>query len=150
VACPFFMPTEKLGGAWMHAHRLPLGCGWSGTCGAPGHEGETPADDELRDLCNLGYAARCGRLPRERVWDSLRFGAKIARIPEDAEGSCIQIRYVCERDHHPAEHGLLEFQPVAATWKHKHSDPRLQRMAECFLESWLEKKNLKLPTAVAS
>jgi hypothetical protein len=50
------------------------------------------------------------------------------------------IRYVCEREHRPAEHGVLEFQAAEATWKQKHRDARLQRMAECFLETWLKKK----------
>ena len=57
MACPFFMPTEKLeSGSWLHAGRLPLGCGWSGQCMAPGHAGETPSAEELREFCNLGYA----------------------------------------------------------------------------------------------
>lgn len=148
MACPFFMPVEKLDGGWMHAHRLPLGCGWSGNCTAPGHEGEIPSDEELRGFCNLGYA-QCGRLPAERAWDSVRFGAQIPRVKvprmdgNHPAGDWIQIRYVCERQHRPAEHGVLEFQPLGARWKQKHSDLRVQRMAECFLESWLEKKQLK-------
>jgi hypothetical protein len=140
VACPFFMPVEKLEGGWMHAHRLPLGCGWSGKCAAPGHEGQTPSDEELRELCNLGYAARCARLPREREWDSVRFGAKAARMQEEGPANFIQIRYVCEREHRPAENGFLEYQPVVSKWKQEHRNPRLQRMAECYLESWMEKR----------
>jgi hypothetical protein len=77
VACPFFMPVEKLeDGNWLHASRLPLGCGWTGHCTAPGHENAAPSPEELRDFCNLGYAENCGRLPRERAWDSVRFGAR--------------------------------------------------------------------------
>jgi hypothetical protein len=77
VACPFFMPVEKLeNGAWLHPGRLPLGCGWSGQCTAPGHAGEVPSQEELREFCNLGYAEGCGRLPRERAWDSVRFAAR--------------------------------------------------------------------------
>src|SRR5260370_2007562 len=73
VACPFFMPVEKLeNGAWPHPARLPLGCGWSGCCTAPGHEGEVPSAHQLHE-CNLGYALGCGRLPKQRTWDAVRF-----------------------------------------------------------------------------
>jgi hypothetical protein len=141
MACPFFMPVRRLeNGAWLHAGRLPLGCGWSGECTAPGHEGESPSHEELRDFCNLGYAEGCGRLPRERVWDSVRFAARTVNSEEkNGTGGRIQLRYVCERGHRPAEHGTLEFYPAEARWGKKHRDDRVQRMAECFLESYVEK-----------
>jgi hypothetical protein len=140
VACPFFMPVEKVeNGTWLHAGRLPLGCGWSGHCTAPGHEGEAPSQEELREFCNLGYAEGCGRLPRERVWDSVRFAA---RTVSDGNGDrgCIQVRYVCERGHCPAEHGMLAFDAAEARWLERHRDSRVQRMAECFLASYVEKR----------
>jgi hypothetical protein len=139
VACPFFMPVERLGnGTWLHAGRLPLGCGWSGQCTAPGHEGEAPSQEELREFCNLGYAEGCGRLPPERAWDSVRFAART--VSDENGGSVrIQVRYVCEREHRPAEHGMLVFDPAEARWEHSHRDGRVQRMAECFLESYVEK-----------
>ncbi len=57
MACPFFMPTSKLeDGGWLHPSRLPLGGGWIGHCSAPGYEGAEPTNQELRELCNLGYA----------------------------------------------------------------------------------------------
>jgi hypothetical protein len=142
VACPYFMPIEKLeNGAWAHAGRLPLGCGWSGHCTAPGHEKSVPSQEELRDFCNLGYAEGCRRLPRERVWDSVRFGAR--SVAGDGENCCpahIEIRYVCERDHRPVEHGTLRFDAISANWELGHPDNRVQRMAECFLANYLEKK----------
>src|SRR5277367_2258883 len=127
------MPVERLqNGIWLHAGRLPLGCGWSGQCSAPGHEGEAPSQEELRDFCNLGYAEGCGRLPRERLWDSVRFAARTVS-EENGDRAHIQVRYVCERAHRPAEHGMLLFDPVEARWEQKHRDSRVQRMAECFL-----------------
>ena len=142
MACPFFMPMEKLeNGSWPHASRLPLGGGWSGRCTAPGHENTVPSQDDLREYCNLGYAANCGRLPEERVWDSVRFGART--LPMDGtnlNGGQIQVRYVCERDHLPVEHGTLMFDAVGACWELRHSDDRVQRMAECFLASYVEKR----------
>lgn len=140
VACPFFMPIERLeNGSWLHAARLPLGCGWGGHCTAPGHVGEAPSLAELAEFCNLGYAEGCGRLPRERMWDSVRFAARtVGTGGEDV--TSIQIRYVCERAHRPVEHGMLEFDAAATRWERPHHDSRVQRMAECFLESYVEKK----------
>ncbi|MGA2022192.1 MAG: hypothetical protein ABSH02_16485 [Candidatus Sulfotelmatobacter sp.] len=153
MACPFFMPVEKLENAsWLHAARLPLGCGWTGHCTAPGHENAIPSPEELRDFCNLGYAEGCERLPHERVWDSVRFGART--VPGDKNnftGGHIQIRYICERDHRPVEHGTLKFDAVAEIWLLRHSDDRVQRMAECFLAAYVEKrKKPQVNTAVAS
>jgi hypothetical protein len=34
---------------------------------------------------------------------------------------------------------MLVFDPTEARWEHSHHDSRLQRMAECFLESYVEK-----------
>lgn len=144
MACPFFMPVEKLGnGTWLHSGRLPLGCGWSGRCTAPGHEGESPSHEELREFCNLGYAERCGKLPEERAWDSVRFAARTVSGEGKGAGGRIQIRYVCARAHRPAEHGLLEFDAVEAQCVAPHRDRRIQRMAECFLESFLEKRKTR-------
>jgi hypothetical protein len=144
VACPFFMPLEKLeNGTWLHAARLPLGCGWSGHCTAPGHEGEAPSPEELREFCNLGYAETCQRLPQQRVWDSVRFAARsVGSDGKNASGR-VHVRYVCERGHRPAEHGMLEFDAAEARWVEQHRDRRVQRMAECFLASYLEKKKLQ-------
>lgn len=140
MACPFFMPLEKLeNGTWMHAGRLPLGCGWSGQCMAPAHEGEVPSEQELRD-CNLGYAENCARLPHDRVWDSVRFGARTVVPRNGVSSGSIQLRYSCERRHFPAENGVLEFDTVRAQWDKSHDDLRIQRMAECFLESYVAKR----------
>jgi hypothetical protein len=47
---------------------------------------------------------------------------------------------VCERNHWPAEHGNLEFDLAQGVWLRGHEDARVQKMAECFLESYLKKK----------
>src|SRR3954465_3694980 len=55
LACPFFMPVAKLeNGSWPHPARLPLGCGWTGHCTAPGHEQAVPSQDVVESFCNLG------------------------------------------------------------------------------------------------
>jgi hypothetical protein len=75
MACPFFIPTVRLDGAWKFPDRLPLPPGFSGVCGAPEQMLVRPSDDDLRDHCNLGHAA-CSRLPEQRHADSIRFSAR--------------------------------------------------------------------------
>ena len=152
MACPFFMPIEKLeNGNWLHPGRLPLGCGWSGHCTAPGHENETPSHEELHHFCNLGYAEGCMRLPRDRSWDSVRFGARtLGDIGKNRRGQRIHVRYVCERGHLPADHGFLVFDPAETQWRKQHPDRRIQRMAECFLASYVEsRKNQEVAQAAS-
>jgi len=132
VACPFFMPTSKLeDGSWLHPSRLPLGGGWTGRCSAPGHEGAEPTNEELRELCNLGYAAGCPRLPEQRAYDAVRFS--IARD----RGAQLVFWFVCESGHRPAAHGTLEYDHSLGQWTSSHADARIQKMAECYLQSYL-------------
>jgi hypothetical protein len=116
---------------------------------APGHEGEIPSAEELRD-CNLGYAEKCVRLPQERVWDSVRFGARTVFDKKGEVGGSIQVRYICERGHCPVDHGVLEFDSVRTRWDKPHGDDRIQRLAECFLESYLAKRRNRRSGQVAS
>jgi hypothetical protein len=76
------------------------------------------------------------------MWDSVRFAARTMSAGNDARAR-IQVRYVCEREHRPAEHGMLVFDPAEARWERKHRDGRVQRMAECFLKSYVEKRKLR-------
>lgn len=143
MACPFFMPTSKLeDGGWLHPSRLPLGGGWTGHCCAPGHEGVEPTNQELRELCNLGYAAGCPRLPKERAFDAVRFS--IARD----RGAQLLLCFVCESAHLPASHGTLEYDLSLARWVLSHSELRIQKMAECYLQAYLLRR--LQPAAVAS
>ena len=135
MACPFFMPTAKFeDGAWRHRPRLPLGDGWRGHCTAPGHEGVHPSDEELKEFCNLGYARGCQRLPQRRHADAVRFSPG-----RDAEGK-VQLFYVCEVDHGPGEHGTLEYDSVLGRWNSAHPDTRIQKMADCYLDAYLLRK----------
>jgi len=147
LACPFFMPISKLErGSWPHPARLPLGCGWSGHCTAPGHEGETPPQEVVESSCNLGYASHCSWVPSDRTWDAVRFataapaadGGGATRSAELARE--LYLIYVCERDHRPLAHGQLLFDLSKAAWIIRHDDLRIQKMAECFLDSYLKKK----------
>ena len=149
MACPYFMPMEKLdGGSWPHPARLPLGGGWRGCCTAPGHENQVPQQEVLESFCNLGYAGGCQWAPRERSWDAVRFSLAAqaeSNLQNRDKGipaplPVIRLLYACERAHRPVEHGALEFDPQQSEWTRRHNDPRVQKMAECFLESCLLKK----------
>ena len=147
MACPYFMPVEKLeNGAWPHPSRLPLGGGWRGYCTAPGHEGANPASEVLEAYCNLGYADGCSWAPRERHSDAVRF-AVIAPRPAkhsstaDNAGTLLRVRFVCERNHRPQSDGELEFDLAHSTWVRTHEDLRIQKMAECFLASYLQRRS---------
>jgi hypothetical protein len=134
LACPFFMPVQRLDGAFLHPSRLPLGAGWDGHCSAPGHEGTRPSDQELHEFCNLGYAAKCSRLPAERDCDAVRFS--VARD----QGSRLQLWFVCETGHRPATHGTLEYDAERDQWISSHSDARIQKMLECYVQAYLQRR----------
>jgi hypothetical protein len=142
------MPLRKLeNGNWPHPARLPLGCGWSGTCTAPGHEGQEPSQHVVESFCNLGYASNCSWAPVQRIWDAVRFAVASPsrskgseKVPSDLRAQTLHVAYVCEREHLPVSHGELEFDLSQGKWSRCHADARIQKMAECFLESYLKKK----------
>lgn len=144
------MPLEKFeNGSWPHSARLPLGAGWRGHCTAPGHEGNIPEQHVLEAFCNLGYASKCSWAPPDRTWDAVRFAVcappdSSTRLGSDASADLplrvLRLRYVCEKNHLPVEHGDLEFDLSQAAWLRCHDDARVQKMAECFLDSYLKKK----------
>ncbi len=150
LACPYFMPVTRLeSGSWPHPARLPLGGGWCGHCTAPGHEDKVPAQDVLEAFCNLGYASGCCWSPSDRVWDAVRFAVSapldpaVRSVPQNiatVPARILVLRYVCEKDHRPMDSGDLEFDLSRAAWLRRHDDARIQKMAECFLDSYLKRK----------
>jgi len=133
LACPFFVPTHRAADlALPHPVRLPLGAAWRGKCAVSGHEHETLADREL-ESCNLGYAKACQRLPKERTCDAVRFA-----VANDC-GETISLHFVFELDHLPAGNGLLEYDRLLRIWTMPHPEPRTQKLAESFLQSYLER-----------
>lgn len=134
MACPFFVPTERADDlALPHRVRLPLGAAWRGVCGVPEHQHEVLTNHDL-ETCNLGYAKSCSRLPETRMCDAVRFGV----VKESAINVLVQI--VFERQHRPAGLGLMEYDLISGAWTTTHSDSRVQRQAECFLQAYLERK----------
>jgi len=145
------MPVARLeNGNWPHPARLPLGCGWTGHCTAPGHEEAVPSQYVLQAFCNLGYASSCGWAPAERRWDAVRFAVvsptKVSREfdPISAErgpARILRLTFVYEQNNRPAGRGELEFDLSTTTWLHRHEDARIQKMAECFLEAYLSRRS---------
>jgi hypothetical protein len=120
------MPTTRTSvDGLTHPERLPLGAAYSGSCTAAN---VTPTAEMLHD-CNLGYAA-CAHLPDDRTADAVRFS-----IRRDPQG-LLAIQYLCEAAHAPVSNGVLIFDPASAEWRERHDDVRLQRMAECCVESF--------------
>lgn len=141
MACPFFIPTERADDlALPHPARLPLGAAWRGTCASLGHESAVLNNREL-EACNLGYAKTCPRLPKDRACDAVRFA--VAR--ESAESILLHFTY--ESDHLPTGYGTLQYDRSLDIWTAPHPELRTQRLAESFLQSYLERK---IPTLVPS
>lgn len=111
-----------------------MGAGFCGNCTAGG-ERSTPSETELQDFCNVGYARHCGRIPAERRTDAVRFA--IAK----GGGNRILLHYCCERDYAPVEHGQLQYDCAARTWLVGHADACIQRQAECYVLTYLEKRD---------
>ncbi len=134
MACPFFMPTERADDiAFQHPARLPLGSSWRGTCLSPSHEQATLSSLEL-ESCNLGYAKSCPRLPKERVCDAVRF----AVVNESRDS--ISLQFVLEKAYLPTSHGTLAYDQLSGNWISTHPDHGIQKKAECFLQSYLDRK----------
>jgi hypothetical protein len=138
LACPFFIPTHRADDlALPHPARLPLGAAWRGSCAVAGHEQATPTDREL-ESCNLGYAKSCPRLPKERACDAVRFA--VAR----ESGESVSLHFVFEINHLPAGNGILEYDRLRMNWTAPHPEPRTQKQAESFLQSYLERRSSTL------
>lgn len=141
------MPVHRLeNGNWPFPSRLPLGAGWAGHCTAPEHAGSIPSQDVQEKFCNLGYAGDCGWAPKDRRWDAVRFA-----VAASAEAACgnesgaepdvrvLRVICICERAHRPAERGELRYDLQRSAWLEPHRDGSIQKMAECFLESYLKR-----------
>jgi hypothetical protein len=133
LACPYFIPREILNdGSWLHPGRLPLGAGWTGSCGAC--EPEVSIDPaHVRDFCNLGYAVTCPHLPQQRDWDAVRFS--VARAGTEQ----ITLVYACELKHAPVKHGTLTFDLLKQRWLDPHPDARVDRLATSYLRAYRER-----------
>ena len=125
MPCPYFHPTNPVSlGSLPHPDRLSLRNAYAGHCTAANL---VPTEAMLHD-CNLGYAD-CAHLPADRPADAIRFA-----IRRD-QNSLIAISYVSEAAHTPVAHGVLIYDLDKGSWRERHSDACLQRMAECCIAS---------------
>ena len=99
-----------------------------------GHEQSSLGNNDL-ESCNLGYAKSCPRLPQERSCDAVRFA-----IANDA-GETISVQFVLESNYLPAGQGMLKYDRHLNIWVSPHPEPGTQRLAESFLQSYLERKS---------
>ena len=138
MACPYFIPEKRCESElWTHRARLPLGDGYEGRCGAPGHEASRPSEAELKSACNLGNAC-CSRLPADRAADSVRF-----HVISD-QGSAIAVDFCTERNHSPRAHGVLHFDAGSGTFVQASSaqasaEMAVLRLAQAFVESYMQR-----------
>jgi hypothetical protein len=82
----------------------------------------------------MGYASSCTRLPQERSCDAVRFS-----VARESAGVML-IWFVCERAHLPTSHGTLQYNASARAWIFPHSDAQIQKLAECYVQTYLAKK----------
>jgi len=136
VACPFFVPSRRLEiSGWVRPPRFPLGDPFSGACHARPADIVEPPEARQRELCNCGYArGRCERFPGDSAADAVRFSVT------DDSASRLRLVYVVEKDHAPAEHGILEYVIDDARLNGPLISDILLQQARAFLESYLSRR----------
>jgi len=82
----------------------------------------------------MGYAAKCTRLPVQRQFDAVRFSIASDRNQH------LMVSCVGESAHLPVEHKQLEFDASQMQWIEMHPDPRIQKLAECYIQSYLQRR----------
>ena len=130
MACPYFVPMQRLAdNPLVESWKMPLGGVFGGECRIPGVEPWRPGEQRLRSCCNTGYAAgRCERFPVAAAADIVRW------IMVDEWDGGGRLRYVFEKDHHPAGQGLIELPPPAK------DDTAVAAQARSYFNSYLERK----------
>jgi hypothetical protein len=96
------------------------------------------SDAQIREFCNLGYAAACPHLPERRDWDAVRFS--VARASREQVTIC----FVCELGHAPIEHGELTFDLAGEIWLNANPDPRVLTLATCYLQAYRARQSAAL------
>jgi hypothetical protein len=66
--------------------------------------------------------------------DSVRFAVS------SNVGGIISLHVVLEKNHLPAGNGTLEYDQRLDLWPLPHPDLRIQKQAQCFVKSYLERK----------
>lgn len=82
----------------------------------------------------MGYAKSCHRLPADRSADAVRFA-----LGEERDG-VLHVLFACEREFLPAGHGELLYDKTNKTWLQRHDNACVQRLAECYVETQMERR----------
>lgn len=139
MACPFFAPDSgeegRLDRVDLVPPRLPLGDAYRGACLARAGDPFRPGEKDLHDLCNCGYArGRCAMFPQDWAADAVRFSVAADR------GERIDLIWIVEKNHAPAEHGILEYSVNAGVFIGAHISELLRKQAAAFAESHLRRR----------
>jgi hypothetical protein len=134
MPCPYFFPMEQFA-HWARPPKLPLGDPYTGLCHANPASPVDPGEAVLKNLCSLGYArGMCGRFPPESGSDAVRFC-----ITEDGDG-LICLLWVREKDHHPCDHGRLEYALETQAFTAPHPDAIVQQQAQAYVASYVRRR----------
>lgn len=132
MACPYFHPTRPFREQGRLPVRPPLGGLFEGECKV-GARPLRPEADQLRELCNYGYARHgCTHFPSDAVADAVRF-----LVVSDV-GESIQLAYSIERNHYPAGAGTLAFTPRSRALEGEAPGETLRAQALAYLDRYLE------------
>jgi hypothetical protein len=133
MACPYFEPAEML--AEKAGVPMPLGDLWAGWCRAETERGWLADHDTLRRFCNLGYARLgCRRFPQNGGPDAVRFS-----IAAEGDG-LVRLRCCVERDHHPFQHGELEYSASTHAFLDAGTfDETVRRQARAYLAGYFRR-----------
>ena len=63
------------------------------------------------------------------------------------QGSRLLLWFVSETGHRPVKHGTLEYDVEQKQWISSHSDSRVQKMLECYVEAYLQRRIQSATTA---
>lgn len=134
MACPYFYPLARFETtSWVVPPRLPLGDAFTGECRAAATAFQ-PAEDQLRQVCNLGYGrGRCEHFPEAADADAIRF-----HVAHDA-GALVRIQYVFEKDCWPGLHGGMECSEAGVVSTEPQNEV-LRRQAAAFAQSYLRRR----------
>jgi hypothetical protein len=115
---------------------LPLGGAWAGSCHANPEPVSQPKGATFSTLCNLGYArGTCHLFPPGDGPDAVRF-----TISSD-DGVTLRLYYAVEQDHHPFQHGRLEYSRTTQAFEPSPVSQALVVQARAYVESYLMRKS---------
>lgn len=84
----------------------------------------------------MGYArGRCARFPEGNGPDAVRFS-----VSRHCDGR-VRIFWVRERDHHPFDHGTLEYSIAERVFTEAPADDAVPGQARAYIESYLRRKS---------